>query len=279
MLGTRRGLGLFAGTALVTFGLLGGLVQLYAALWPKKDINQTVVVVVIAGLIVTAATWRAWPRHFLRREFSRPEISVVVKVGDLFEQPGHLIIGFSDTFDTDTTDGKIISPDSVQGQFLQRVYDGDRDRLDREIESALAGTKTISVERLADKEGKLSRYPIGTVVTLGRPARRYFCVAYTYMQNNLIAKAGVNDLWEALSRVWDAARHFGQRKTLVVPVIGSELARISSLDRDSLLKMTILSFVASSRQQDVCKELVVVVHPRDYEKVDMLELRAFLRTL
>ena len=43
--------------------------------------------------------------------------------------------------------------------------------------------------------------------------------------------------------------------------------------------MMILSFVANSRQQDVCKELVVIVHRKDYEKIDMLEVRAFLHTL
>lgn len=279
MFGTRRGLVVFTGTALATFGLLAGLVQLYAALWPKNNINQTATVVVIACLIVTVATYRAWPRRSLRREFNLPDISVTVKVGDLFEQPGHLVIGFSDTFDTDPTDGKIINPDSVQGQFLQREYAGDRERLDKEIERALGGLKAVGEEQPADKAGKRRRYPIGTVATLGPPARRYFCVAYTYMQNNLIAKSSVNDLWEALNRVWDAARQFGQRKTLVIPVIGSELARISSLDRDSLLKLTILSFVARSRQQDVCKELVVVVHRKDYEKIDMLEVRAFLHTL
>jgi hypothetical protein len=279
MLGTRRGLVVFTGTALATFGLLAGLVQLYAALWPKNSINQTATVVVIACLIVAVATYRAWPRRSLRREFDLPDITVAVKVGDLFEQPGHLVIGFSDTFDTDTTDGKIISPDSIQGQFLQRVYAGDRDRLDDEIERALSGAKEVAEEQPADKAGKRRRYPIGTVATLGPPAQRYFCVAYTYMQNNLIARSSVNDLWEALNRVWEAARQFGQRKTLVIPVIGSELARISSLDRDSLLKMMILSFVANSRQQDVCKELVVVVHRKDYEKIDMLEVRAFLHTL
>ncbi|WP_407778159.1 macro domain-containing protein [Actinophytocola sp.] len=255
------------------------MVQLYAALWPKNSINQTATVVVIICLIVTVATYRAWPRRSVRREFDLPDISVVVKVSDLFDQTGNLVIGFSDTFDTDTTSGKIISPESVQGQFLQRIYDGDRDRLDREIEQALMGVQKVGEEQPSTKAGKRRRYPIGTVATLGSPGRRYFCVAYSYLQNNLIARSSVNDLWEALNHVWDAARQFGQRKTLVVPVIGSELARISSLDRDSLLKMMILSFVANSRQQDVCKELVVVVHRKDYEKIDMLEVRAFLHTL
>jgi hypothetical protein len=279
MLGTRRGLAVFAGTALATFGLLAALIQLYAALWPKRELNQTATIAVLACVIVAAAGYRAWPRRSLRRDFRLPDISVVVKVGDLFDQAGHLVIGFSDTFDTDITDGTIISPGSVQGQFLERVYAGDRDRLDTEIDDALRDVHAVGEEEPTDKPGKLKRFPLGTVAVLGRPARRYFCVAYTYMENNLIARSSVDHLWEALNSIWDAARRFGQRNTLVIPVIGSELARINSLDRESLLKMIILSFVAQSRQHEVCKELVVVVHRRDYEKIDMLEVRAFLNTL
>jgi hypothetical protein len=279
MLGTRRGLTVFAGSALATFGLLAALIQLYAALWPRSGINQVATVVVVVCSIGAVATFRAWPRRSFRREFDLPDIAVTVKVGDLFDQPGHLVVGFSDTFDTDTTDGTVISPDSVQGQFLQRVYAGDRTRLDEDIERALAGTATIGAEQPGAKKGKLRRYPVGTVATLGPPSQRYFCAAYSHLRNDLIATSDVDRLWESLNRVWEAARLFGQRRTLVIPVIGSELARISSLDRESLLKMILLSFVARARQEDVCRELVVVVHRRDYEKIDMLEVRAFLNTL
>ncbi|WP_370943286.1 macro domain-containing protein [Amycolatopsis sp. cg5] len=279
MLGTGRGLRIFLGTGLAVFGLLGGLVQLYAALWPKNEINQPVIVVLIVCAILASSTFRAWPRHAFGRNFDLPDINVRVMVGDLFDQKGHLVIGFSDAFDTDTTDGEIISPVSVQGQFLHRVYGDDRDRLDRDLEAALKGVDLVAEELSADKRGKLRRYPMGTVATLGSSTQRYFCVAYTYMHNHLIVKSTVDYLWEALNSVWEAAKLYGQRKAVVIPIIGSELARINCLDRESLLKMIILSFVARSRQDEVCKELIVVVHPKDYEKIDMLEVRAFLKTL
>lgn len=277
MLGTRRGAVTFFGTALATFGLLGGLIQVYAALWPKVGFNQPATVAVIVCAMVAVATYRAWPRRSLRRDFDLPDIGVAVRVGDLFDEPGHLVVGFSDTFDTDMTDGRIISPRSVQGQFLRRVYAGDRARLDADLDRALASV--VGGQETSDKPGKRCRFPMGTVATLGSPERHYFCVAYSYLRDNLIAKSTVDDLWTALDNLWDAVREFGQRKTLVIPVIGSDLARVGSLDRESLLKLVILSFVANSREQDVCKELVVVVHRDDYEKIDMLEVRAFLQTL
>lgn len=61
--------------------------------------------------------------------------------------------------------------------------------------------------------------------------------------------------------------------------MGAELARIYALDRENLLKVIILSFMARSRLQAVCRELVVVIRPQDADKVDLLEMRAFLIAL
>jgi hypothetical protein len=41
----------------------------------------------------------------------------------------------------------------------------------------------------------------------------------------------------------------------------------------------VLSFIAQARTRPVCQELTVVIRPEDVEKVDMLELRAFLAAL
>jgi hypothetical protein len=137
----------------------------------------------------------------------------------------------------------------------------------------------VTERRAAKAHGKLKRYPIGTVAVLGDPARRFFCVAYSKMQNNLIAKSTVDYLWESLSQLWEAIYLNGQRGAVAIPIVGSELARVNCLDRESLLRMILLSYVARSREDPVCKELIVVIHPRDYARINMLEMDAFLRTL
>jgi hypothetical protein len=101
----------------------------------------------------------------------------------------------------------------------------------------------------------------------------------TQMGNDLIARSTVDHIWHSLNQVWNAAHLHGQRERIAVPLIGAEFARITCLDRESLLKMILLSFVARSREDPVCSELVLVVHPRDYEKINILEVEAFLRTL
>ncbi|MFJ8539199.1 macro domain-containing protein [Streptomyces sp. NPDC093591] len=207
-------------------------------------------------------------------------MTIEVKVGDLFDEPAHLVIGFNDVFDTDSSDGVVISPRSVQGQFQNRIYDDDLDRLNGDLEAALSGVPVSRMESRRDKlRGKLSRYPIGTVAALGSPDRRYFCLAYGRMRNDLTVRSSTDDLWKSLESLWRSLDTLGQREPVAMPVIGSEMARVNHLDREVLLRMILVSYVAYSRQSLVSKKLTILIHPQDAHLVNMLEVEAFLRVL
>src|SRR4051794_29191924 len=148
------------------------------------------------------------------------------------------------------------------------------------MRKALAAVTPASVElRSAKPKGKLKRYPIGTVALIGLPKQRIYCVAYSRMSNELTAHSTMNDFWVSLDHLWEAIAARGQLSRVAIPIMGSELARIYALDRENLLKVSILSFMARSRLQAVSRELVVVIRPQDAEKVDLLEMRAFLAAL
>lgn len=107
----------------------------------------------------------------------------------------------------------------------------------------------------------------------------FFCIAYGHMQNNLVVRSSVDDLWRSLDDLWESIDVSGRREPVAMPVVGSEMARINHLDREVLLRMILLSFVAHSRQSPVTKELTITIHPKDAHLVDMLEVEAFLRVL
>lgn len=124
------------------------------------------------GICLLWALFRAYPRASIERDFGRPEMRVSVRVGDLFDQDAHLIVGFSDTFDTSTRNSRVINPTSVQGQLLHRLYGGDRRRLDKELARALSRVAPQAVEtRQSKRSGKLQRYfpLVGTKFTV-RPS-------------------------------------------------------------------------------------------------------------
>src|SRR6266511_2038288 len=174
MLASRRGLGLLALNGLAAFGLLSAVVQLITAIW-HFDHGLRHPWLIALGIVAVSLAWalaRAFPRRRIECRFRHPEMAVTLTVGDLFEQRAHLVVGFSDTFDTDTTDNLIINSSSLQGQLLDRLYGGD-----------------------------------------------------------------LHTLWLGLSRTWDAIRLYGQRQRTAIPLMGSEYARSSTLDREHPRKL------------------------------------------
>jgi hypothetical protein len=280
LLCTRHGLALLGRNCAVQFGLLAGAAQLFLAFWPDNRLPRGPAFLGIAGLALAGATLVSLPRKRIRRDFTHPDFSITVEVGDLFSYPCHLVIGFSDTFDTDTADEALVARRSVQGQFLHRLLDGDVASLDVQLAEALADVTPVHTEtRAAKRAGKLVRYPIGTVAVVKDSGRDYFCTAYGRMNNDLVVNCGTDQLWHSLAQLWDAVRVHARWEEIAMPITGSDLARINNMDHSSLLKMILLSFVARSRAQGVCGALTVVVHPRDYYRIDMLELGVFLRSL
>jgi transcriptional regulator with XRE-family HTH domain len=216
----------------------------------------------------------------IHQQLSSPDIALKIVEGDLFDQDTHLAVGFSDTFDTSIVDDRIIHSSSVQGQLLRRVYHDDQDRLDEQLAAALTGVSPVLVEPRRDKPyGKLARYPLGTVAVLGEPRRLIFAIAYARMGNDLVARAPVEDLWHCYTRLWETVYGRGQRGALSVPLMGSGLARIDTLDRGNLLRLILLSFVAFSRLRLICHELRIVISPGDAQRVDLAALRDFIQTL
>lgn len=276
--GTRRGVRVFMVNSFVAFGLVSAVIQFVGQLFPRAFTTPSLIAVGSVALCIVWGLYRSYPREKIRHEFHHPRTAVSVEVGDLFDQDAHLVVNFADTFDT-AIDG-VINRHSVQGQLLQRLYDSDVQQLDKQLASALSDVRPAAKESRRDKRrGKLVRYAIGTVAVLGDQTRRIFAVAGSYMGNDLVAKSSVQDWWLSLSQLWDAIYLHGEHGRVAIPVVGSGLSRLDFLDRQTLIKMILQSFVTRSREALVCRELIVVIWPPDIASIDMLEIAAFLRAL
>ncbi|WP_234367469.1 MULTISPECIES: macro domain-containing protein [Streptomyces] len=268
------------GSVLAAFGGVSAVVQFAGQLFPGTVSRPGPVLFASVALCLAWGLARARPQSAVRQEFGRPGMTVTVGEGDLFDQPGHLVVGFTDTFDTLVDDGVVINDASVQGQLLARHYAGDAGRLDAELAVALDGVSPVARESARDKpRGKRERYPIGTVAVLGNRPQLVFAVAYSRMGNDCVASSGVQDLWLGLDRLWDAVHRHGQLERVTMPLTGAGLARLHDLDEDSLLRLILLSFVVHSWERMVCRELHVVVRPGELARINLREVGAFLATL
>ncbi|WP_369928383.1 macro domain-containing protein [Xanthomonas sp. NCPPB 2632] len=277
-MGTRRFWKHFLVKAFAAFGVLQAM---YKALvtwkgemaWLHGDWVMALFVIVplVAGVALS------WPRP-IAQTYDTPKTTIRIVNGDMLKEEDHLVIGMCDTFDTETR-FNIIAPESLLGQLIDRFYGNEVGDLDAELAKALHAN-VASGELPEGKKGKRATFDIGTVAPVKHNGRYLFFLAYCTMDVHSNARATVDGVWKALLALWTAVSRDANEKSVSVPVIGGGKARITNvLPAQDAIRLTILSFMFASRQTPVCNELRIVVQPDAYDKLDRLELQAFLSSL
>ncbi|MCC5670130.1 DUF6430 domain-containing protein [Nostoc sp. CHAB 5784] len=257
------------------FGLAGLLTKPVSLFFPgRPDFGWTGYFALIIICFIFAIL-KCFPRRSFCHKLSSPDSMVEVKVGDIFDEKGHIVIGTNDVFDTEL--GEIIKPSSVQGQFLTKVYANDIARLDADIETALEPLSNLCKEETNKKRGKTGRYPIGTAITLGTHDKRYFLTAYGYMNNDITVQSSSEYILQSLNNLWKEIRLKGHSENVTIPIIGSDLAR-TGLPRMALAKLIIEAFVIASKEKFITKKLTVMIYPKDLDSIDLYKLEDFLES-
>jgi len=272
---SRRFLGQLAKETLAAVGLLGALAGLVDALFTDAFDGHGLPVAAAIGLVaVIYGLTKAWPRP-IEHSYSAPNTAIRIVKGDLLAESGHIVIGTCDTFDTKVPN--VISPQSLQGQALQRLYGGDVELLDQALEAALVAE--VPTGHIA-KAGKTQQYAIGTVATMVQASRKLFFLAYTEMNAQNEARGTSDRVWRSLLCLWAAVSRHCNGQSIAVPVIGGGQARIAQiLPAQDAIRFIAFSFMLTSRHEKICDELRIVVQPEVYERLDRLELQAFLDSL
>jgi Domain of unknown function (DUF6430)/Bacterial transcriptional activator domain len=204
---------------------------------------------------------------------------ITLRISDLFDQDDtHLVIGFSDTFETNTKDDFLVASRSIQGQLVHRLY-GDHRILDRDLRKALRDKPYTAEIRATKRYGKLRRYPIGTVAVLPHSGRRLFAVAYSEVnEHGVHAVSTFPLLRHALNRLWTEVREKAQHRPVSIAVVGSGLARIKDADRTSLIALIAETFLAAHPAGRITDELRIIVHPADAPSLDLPTIDTALAT-
>jgi len=229
----------------------------------------------LATSLIVAIVWN-WPKAVIKHRFGHNDLTIRVIKGDVLNARTNIVIGFSDTFDTQL--GNIIRDTSLQGQFQRQVFGGNTADLDLQLESLIEPEKKYAIHDPDKTAGNHLRFPIGTTLTL-QQAKRYFLFVYTRMGNDLACvPTSAEDITTALYKLWACVRRNGQNETVSLPIIASDLAR-SGLSRTTLMKMIMLTFYTSHVSEPVTKALDIYVHPADTEHVNFNAIKSFLENM
>ncbi|MEU4194897.1 macro domain-containing protein [Kribbella sp. NPDC026611] len=266
----------FAVHALSAIGLIAVFAGLYDVFFPDVAGGVgTWLTIATVMLALIYAAWRSWPRP-IEEQYETPNVKIRLVRGNILDQDAdHLVIGMQTTFDTEPP--RIVERTSLQAQFVEKIYGGDTRRLDANLDQALSGATPIGT---ITKPGKTKVYEVGTVAVLDHAARRIFCVAYSEMDKKNVARSSIENVWRGLDQLWREVTDHANGGTVAVPVIGGGLARLSQiLPAQDSIRFIILSFMFACRRERVCEELKIVVQPAQYDRLDRLEIQAFLMSL
>jgi hypothetical protein len=226
--------------------------------------------ILMGFLSLVAGTVYRLPKLSVKVPLRNINTPVEVVFGDLFAQDGHKAIGVNEFFDSEL--GECVSPTSLHGQFIQRVFKGQSVAFDERVQASLDSTAAAAVPR---QKGKCQQYPIGTTAVIeDMPGTKYLLVALTRTNlDNLKAEAGVSELWQALSGLWEAVRIHSGGYPVNVPLLGSGLAQVP-LPPQQLLRLMLMSLVTAAKSREITPGTIrIVLHPARFSEFDLGALR------
>lgn len=193
--------------------------------------------------------------------------TVVVKAGNLFEEPGLIAIAFNEYFDT-TVDNKIISERSLNGIFIKDVLGiTNTSDLDSFIEGNIGESQKLDV--VERPVGKAQKYVLGTACLY---LDRYILTAFAKFNERNEAHLTMPEYLEFLINFWDEVNSIYAARSVSVPIFGSGITRIKEHKRitdEQLLKIMLWTFKISEMRFTHPAKLTIIVH---HEKINTINL-------
>ena len=137
-----------------------------------------------------------------------------------------IVIPFNDYFDTHVGDG-IIDPESVHGQFINKLFSNRIKELDNKIAESLK-EQGIQGKTVAPRvNGKNVKYPLGVCADVMDGGNRYVCVVTTEFDADNIARLTRDKLSTVVDGLFNHLELVSGRDVVSMPVIGAGNARLN----------------------------------------------------
>jgi len=182
-------------------------------------------------------------------DFPKHDYSVEVRIEDLFDVSGAVVISTNTKFEADVAGGKI-APDSLQGQFTARYFTGSQNELIAKIN-----------EGLNNIDGS-SSYPMGTTIPITTHGKTFYFTAMADLNEQGNASTTLDNIRQALGGLWKHVREAGEFQELAVPAIGTGRGRLQQ-SRKKIIALIAESFMKASEQNKFTDKLIIVIRPED----------------
>lgn len=223
-----------------------------------------------AHVVFYIGVW-IWADKLDHVEIDIEDTSVIIKVGDIFSEPGLKAIAFNEYFDTQVDD-KVISEASLNGVFLNKQLGTPVSRLDKAIEDY----PFEDGERLdlndSRAAGKKQKFRLGTIVVY----KDYLLTAMSKFDDSNRATLTMPEYLEFLIRFWDQVNKVYAQKSVSTAVFGSGITRIKghrNISDEDLLKIMLWTFRISEMRFKYPAKLTIIIHRDKISQINLLDMK------
>jgi hypothetical protein len=198
--------------------------------------------------------------------------TVLVKVGDVFQQEGLKVIAFNEYFDTQV-DNKIISDQSLNGIFVTKHLEVSVHDLDNHIESYGFNNDEFIGENSFRREGKKKKYRLGTICV----HKDFLLTAFTKFDDQNRASLTMPEYLEFMINFWDRVNSVYALKCVSTAILGSGITRIKghkNISDEDLLKIMLWTFRISEMRFKYPAKLTIVIHKDKIDQINLLDIKS-----
>lgn len=211
-------------------------------------------IILIVSVIISILFFRR-PIKSISIEFPKNDFSIEVRIADLFDVSGAIMISTNTKFEADVAGGKI-AIDSLQGQFTARYFTGNQNELISMIQNFLRNI-----------DGS-PPYPMGTTVPITTHGKTFYFTAMSDLNEQGNAYTTIPNVKKSLEGLWKYVMEAGELQELAVPTIGTGRGRLNQ-SRKKMIALIAESFQKASEQRKFSDKLVIVVRPDDAKNFDI----------
>jgi hypothetical protein len=173
-----------------------------------RDKHSKFGLIVLVAMSVGFVLITRRPVSRVRYKVPKKDLTFEVKIGDVLDEPGEVVVSSNTTFDTDMRDG-LISTNSLQGQVATQFFSRQTSEIDRQLEASLANEEYKENE---ERPGKKKEYALGDVARITAHGKNFYFVAMSFMNADGTAYSNAKMLDEALEGfggMWHERQNLG----------------------------------------------------------------------
>lgn len=198
--------------------------------------------------------------------------NVNIKCGDLFSEKGLKTIPFNEFFDT-IVDDKIISNKSLNGIFINRIFNDNVGQLDTFIVENSDSSDIIENESESTRGGKKVKFKLSTIFVY----EDYIITAFSKFDEHNRATLTMPEYIEFLINFWDRVNRIYAQKNVSVPIFGSGITRLKehkNIGDEDLLKIMLWTFKLSEMKFKYPAKLSVIIHEDKIDQINLFNLKS-----